>query len=259
MYTPTTLLASALALAPLTLAKTDLTGCTPTQLVVYGGASMLYYVPGTGEICSFLDCGGGMAPPKTTVLGCPLYSGTATYSPSYYTAAVVAETTAATATAAVSSPAVTSIAVAASSVVVVQSSSSTQVVAAASSESPSVASTTLSAEISTTTCETSAASMTALSSAAAQSVVSSPAVSSAATTSTGIATIAVSTTLFPVLSTFASFATGGGVATTNGTFSTGVVAPTASLFSGAAAPTGYARVFGEVVGMVVAVGAVGLL
>lgn len=37
----------------------------------------------TGELCDFLDCGGGMAPPKTTVPGCPLYSGTASYSPSY--------------------------------------------------------------------------------------------------------------------------------------------------------------------------------
>jgi hypothetical protein len=41
------------------------------------------YVPGTGELCDFLDCGGGTAPPKTTVPGCLLYSGTATYSPSY--------------------------------------------------------------------------------------------------------------------------------------------------------------------------------
>jgi hypothetical protein len=72
-----------LALGALATAKTDLTGCTSSDVIAYGGASVLYYVPGTGEICSFLDCGGGRAPPKTTVPGCPLYSGTATYSPSF--------------------------------------------------------------------------------------------------------------------------------------------------------------------------------
>jgi len=70
-------------LATLAAAKTDLSGCTSSDVIAYGGASVLYYVPGTGEICSFLDCGGGTAPPKTTVPGCPLYSGTATYSPSF--------------------------------------------------------------------------------------------------------------------------------------------------------------------------------
>jgi hypothetical protein len=33
------------------------------------------YDPDTGEICDLLDCGGGRAPPKTTVPGCPLYNG----------------------------------------------------------------------------------------------------------------------------------------------------------------------------------------
>jgi hypothetical protein len=69
-----------LALAPLAvLAKTDLAGCTSTAV----GASLTWYVPGTGELCDLLDCGGGRAPPKTTVPGCAAYSGTATYSPSY--------------------------------------------------------------------------------------------------------------------------------------------------------------------------------
>jgi hypothetical protein len=68
-----------LALAALTAAKTDIAGCTSTS----DGASLIYYVPGTGEICSFLDCGGGRAAPKTDVPGCPLYSGTGTYSPSF--------------------------------------------------------------------------------------------------------------------------------------------------------------------------------
>lgn len=44
---------------------------------------MRRYVPDTGEVCEFLDCGGGRAPPKTDVPGCEQYSGTATYSPSY--------------------------------------------------------------------------------------------------------------------------------------------------------------------------------
>ena len=63
--------------------KTDLTGCTSTDVSSPAGASVLWYVPGTGELCEFLDCGGGTAPPKTDVPGCPLYSGPATYSPSF--------------------------------------------------------------------------------------------------------------------------------------------------------------------------------
>ncbi|KAF2966065.1 hypothetical protein GQX73_g7511 [Xylaria multiplex] len=66
-----------------TAAKTDIAGCVSSQTVAYGGASLIWYLPDTGEICEFLDCGGGRAPPKTTVPGCPQYDGTATYSPSY--------------------------------------------------------------------------------------------------------------------------------------------------------------------------------
>ncbi|KAK7544186.1 uncharacterized protein J3D65DRAFT_8395 [Phyllosticta citribraziliensis] len=76
------LLATAI-LATGALAKTDLSGCTSSNTVAYGGASVIWYVPGTGEICEALDCGGGRAPPKTTVPGCAAYSGTASYSPSY--------------------------------------------------------------------------------------------------------------------------------------------------------------------------------
>ncbi|KAL7623555.1 hypothetical protein AAE478_007238 [Parahypoxylon ruwenzoriense] len=64
-------------------AKTDLAGCVSSKTVAFGGASLIWYVPDTGEICEFLDCGGGRAPPKTTVPGCGFYSGTATYSPSF--------------------------------------------------------------------------------------------------------------------------------------------------------------------------------
>ncbi|KAK0766221.1 hypothetical protein N5P37_001112 [Trichoderma harzianum] len=84
-------LVATLLLASSALAKTDLAGCTYTDVVVMptdrpaydAYASRIWYVPGTGELCDFLDCGGGRAPPKTNVPGCPLYSGTETYSPSY--------------------------------------------------------------------------------------------------------------------------------------------------------------------------------
>ncbi|KAK3675742.1 hypothetical protein LTR78_004383 [Recurvomyces mirabilis] len=74
------------ALSTLALAKTDLSGCTSTDVSSPAGASIAWYVPGTGEMCAALDCGGGRAPPKTDVPGCPQYSGTGTYSPSYNTA-----------------------------------------------------------------------------------------------------------------------------------------------------------------------------
>lgn len=65
------------------LARTDLSGCVSSTAISPAGTSLIWYVPGTGETCDFLDCGGGRAPPKTTVPGCAAYSGTATYSPSY--------------------------------------------------------------------------------------------------------------------------------------------------------------------------------
>ncbi|KAL7913284.1 hypothetical protein GGI35DRAFT_285464 [Trichoderma velutinum] len=84
-------LVATLLLASSALAKTDLAGCTYTDVVVMptdrpaydAYSSRIWYVPGTGELCDLLDCGGGRAPPKTNVPGCPLYSGTETYSPSY--------------------------------------------------------------------------------------------------------------------------------------------------------------------------------
>ncbi|KAJ4294204.1 hypothetical protein N0V90_007894 [Kalmusia sp. IMI 367209] len=71
------------ALAVSVMAKTDLEGCTSSETVAYGGASLIYWDPTNGEICSFLDCGGGRAPPKTTVPGCDAYEGTATYTPDF--------------------------------------------------------------------------------------------------------------------------------------------------------------------------------
>ncbi|KAF7546619.1 hypothetical protein G7046_g9248 [Stylonectria norvegica] len=84
----TKFLLTALLGASAVLARTDLEGCTSSDSVVSpsGGtayATRIYYVPGTGEICEILDCGGGRAPPKTTVPGCDGYVGTATYSPSF--------------------------------------------------------------------------------------------------------------------------------------------------------------------------------
>lgn len=74
---------AAATFATLALARTDLEGCTRTDVSSPAGASYAWYVPGTGEVCEILDCGGGRAPPKTTVPGCAAYSGTETYSPSY--------------------------------------------------------------------------------------------------------------------------------------------------------------------------------
>jgi len=83
------LVASVAVLATTVLAKTDLAGCVSSDSVVtptQGGtpyATVVWYVPGTGEICAALDCGGGRAPPKTDVPGCIGYKGTESYSPSF--------------------------------------------------------------------------------------------------------------------------------------------------------------------------------
>lgn len=44
-----------------------------------------WYDPDTGEVCDPHDCGGGRAPPKTDVPGCPFYKGTEIYSPTIST------------------------------------------------------------------------------------------------------------------------------------------------------------------------------
>ena len=81
------------------LAKTDLQGCTyidgvhtvPNRPDIPPYATRTWYVPDTGEICEFLDCGGGRAPPKTDVPGCGNYKGTDTYSPRYMPSTTAAE------------------------------------------------------------------------------------------------------------------------------------------------------------------------
>ncbi|KAB8237005.1 hypothetical protein ETB97_006278 [Aspergillus alliaceus] len=70
--------------AGLAAARTDLVGCTKSATVnQWGQASMIWYVPDTGEICDFPDCGGGRAPPKHNQPGCAAYTGTETLTPSY--------------------------------------------------------------------------------------------------------------------------------------------------------------------------------
>lgn len=94
---------SLLAFSPLAaLARTDFSGCTSFTSTVtinptaheYGNVygSVVYYDPDTLEICTVPDCGGGRAPPKTGVPGCPLYSGTATVTPSFLSADPLAAT-----------------------------------------------------------------------------------------------------------------------------------------------------------------------
>lgn len=69
----------------LLLARMAVAGCTTRSFTTCADRIVHWYDPTTGEICDPLDCGGGRAPPKTDVPGCPLYSGTATRptSPSY--------------------------------------------------------------------------------------------------------------------------------------------------------------------------------
>lgn len=99
MRTSTNSILAAATFATLALARTDLEGCTRTDVSSPAGASYAWYVPGTGELCEFLDCGGGRAPPKTTVPGCAAYVGTETYSPSYLAGYQASATAAPTTTA----------------------------------------------------------------------------------------------------------------------------------------------------------------
>ncbi|KAK3901901.1 glycoside hydrolase [Staphylotrichum tortipilum] len=67
------------ALALLMLATPALSVCTGMH--TFGSCEdriVHWYDPNTGEICDPLDCGGGRAPPKTNVPGCPGYMGTLT-------------------------------------------------------------------------------------------------------------------------------------------------------------------------------------
>jgi hypothetical protein len=79
-------------LLPCINARTDLTGCTRTDISSPAGASYAWIVPDTGELCEFLDCGGGRAPPKLNVPGCAAYTGSQVYEPSYVAGFMAAAT-----------------------------------------------------------------------------------------------------------------------------------------------------------------------
>ncbi|KAH6617182.1 hypothetical protein F5144DRAFT_385408 [Chaetomium tenue] len=89
MANPTTRLTTALPLILALLAasgqpvaaRTDYAGCVSTALPA--AHTTIWYVPGTGELCEPVDCGGGRAPPKT-VPGCPAYKGTETVTPKFW-------------------------------------------------------------------------------------------------------------------------------------------------------------------------------
>ncbi|GFF60680.1 hypothetical protein IFM51744_10443 [Aspergillus udagawae] len=104
----------ATTLASTVYARTDLEGCISSKTHnQWNEASMIWYVPGTGEICDIPDCGGGRAPPKHDNPACPgQYTGTATYEPSYLPgygpgAAASTSTLAATASASTTADAMT--------------------------------------------------------------------------------------------------------------------------------------------------------
>lgn len=129
------------SLANLATARTDLEGCVSSEIVIDYYASYLWYVPDTGEICSFLDCGGGRAPPKTDKPGCGGYKGTATVTPDYIegwgpngkqaaSTTTIAATTSATVTAATTSTA--------SQAEVSDSSSGSMTASASGSQTPSI-------------------------------------------------------------------------------------------------------------------------
>ncbi|KAH1307889.1 hypothetical protein KXV78_005941 [Aspergillus fumigatus] len=122
----------ATTLASTVSARTDLRGCisslTRNQ---WNEASMIWYVPDTGEICDIPDCGGGRAPPKHDNPACPeLYTGTATYEPSYLPgygpgAAASTPTLAATASASTTGDAMTTMSSEASSLRITAAPSTT--------------------------------------------------------------------------------------------------------------------------------------
>jgi hypothetical protein len=66
MITHTIVAVIAASLAVSVVARTDLSGCVSSETVRYGGASLIWYVPGTGEICEFLDCGKVLAKTEYT-------------------------------------------------------------------------------------------------------------------------------------------------------------------------------------------------
>ncbi|RMJ22519.1 Cell surface protein [Aspergillus sp. HF37] len=71
------------ALAGMAAARLTLEGCISATISIGDEDSLVWFVPETGEVCELLDCGGGRAPPRHDVPGCPQYTGTATHTPTY--------------------------------------------------------------------------------------------------------------------------------------------------------------------------------
>src|SRR6186713_591948 len=98
------------AIPLLMLAKTAVAvGCATHSFTQCADGITHWFDPDTGEICDPLDCGGGRAPPKTNVPGCPAYTGTELRNtlPSFlpcFTAKGAASTTAPTAPATTFAP-----------------------------------------------------------------------------------------------------------------------------------------------------------
>ncbi|KAJ5082216.1 Glycoside hydrolase 18 protein [Penicillium argentinense] len=91
-----------LATVPLLLlaSRVAAEGCNTISYTTCADRIVHWYDPETGEICDPLDCGGGRAPPKTDVPGCPMYTGSETRAtgPSYLPCWTPSATATATAT-----------------------------------------------------------------------------------------------------------------------------------------------------------------
>ena len=200
--------------ATMALARTDLEGCTRTDVSSPAGASYAWYVPGTGEVCEILDCGGGRAPPKTTVPGCAAYSGTETYSPSYL-AGFQASATAAPSTSALDA----------------------QTTASDADESDSTSSSFNWSALETDTAESSWDLYTTLGSATGPITAIPTSTEAEATSSIAAITSAASSVVAPESSTLVAQTTAAGNAPNNGTVSTGRPGTNGTLSNGTATPS----------------------
>ncbi|KAJ5156318.1 hypothetical protein N7492_009121 [Penicillium capsulatum] len=83
-----------LGLIGLSAARTDLDGCVSSRTTnQWHEASMIWYVPDSGEICDIPDCGGGRAPSKPDAPGCGSVSATPSYLPGWGPSGKLAATT----------------------------------------------------------------------------------------------------------------------------------------------------------------------
>ncbi|KYK55107.1 hypothetical protein DCS_07069 [Drechmeria coniospora] len=144
-----------LLLASPVLGRTDLTGCTHYETVVKPSgmaayASRVWYVPDTYELCEVLDCGGGRAPPKTTVPGCPQYKGSESYQPKFIDPASIKPDTVQASVTSAAQAASSAAAASSASAAASPSSSSAQPSSTSSSSETTSASTTASITTSTT-------------------------------------------------------------------------------------------------------------